>query len=169
MSTTTSVGCAVETDDHDQRRWLRLTVAEDLIGVMLLFPCQEILAVPVSLSYANLHPWRCPRAMFSEPTALGSISRREAGDPSGREPVKCPVRDGVFEQHVFAIWILQSCSASLQSRQAVATALHILAIWSIDCAAQTPATTLVYGRNSRSRQETKGRWWLSRRSSAGTA
>lgn len=41
-----------ETDDQDQHR-LRLMTTEGRIGVRLLFPCQEILIVPGSLSHAN--------------------------------------------------------------------------------------------------------------------
>jgi hypothetical protein len=56
LSTTTSVGRLMGMDDHDQRHWLRLMETDDRIGVIILFPCQEILAGPVSLSYAHPSP-----------------------------------------------------------------------------------------------------------------
>jgi hypothetical protein len=106
-------------------------------------------------------------AMFSESTALGSVSRREAEDPSGRKPVKCSLCGGVLEQLGFANWnIAHMHGASLQTRQAVAIALYVLAIPSIGFAAEMPANIFVDSRNNRAKQEKKGRWWLSRRSSA---
>lgn len=151
LSTTTSVGRSVGTDDHDQRHWLRLKVTDDWIGVMLLFPSQEILAVPVSLSYAHLQAWRCPQAMFSESTALGSISRREVEDPSGWKPVKCHLCDKAFGQLVFASWRSHKCTALVCSQAKPSGSYRFVCpgISSIDAVAEVPANIVVHGRNSR--------------------